>query len=98
MVITFTGLAIGILLLNFNNQVNMNLFILVSLLLSVALIPILLTKRKPPTFKKISSISVKELYKTSPFWNSRYVCVGFSLIFTYLLWELYTWALMNFSV
>merc|ERR1711981_282208 len=54
MVITFTCLALGVLLLNFNNPKEYEPFILVPLLLSVALIPILLTKRKPPTFKKIS--------------------------------------------
>ena len=56
MVITFTCLALGVLLLNFNNPKQYEPFILVSLLLSVALIPILLTKRKPPTFKKITSV------------------------------------------
>jgi len=36
------------------------------LFMSLALIPILLTKRKAPTFKKITGMSLKELYKTSP--------------------------------
>jgi len=31
------------------------------------LIPILLTKKKPPTFKKIRAMSLKNLYKVSPF-------------------------------
>ena len=34
--------------------------------MSLALIPILLTKRKAPTFKKITGMSLKELYETSP--------------------------------
>ena len=39
---------------------------MVSILLSVALVPILLTKRPAPKFKKIETISIKELYKISP--------------------------------
>ena len=35
-------------------------------MLSVALVPILLTKRSAPKFKKIETISIKELYKISP--------------------------------
>ena len=54
MIITFVGIGLGTLLLNFNNPKNYEPFILVSLLLSIALVPILLTKRKPPTFKKTS--------------------------------------------
>ena len=97
MVITFTGLALGVLLLNFNNPSQYEPFILVSLLLSVALIPILLTKRKPPTFKKISSISVKELYKTSPFGTVSMFCVGFLHPAIFTMGAVYG-ALMNFSI
>ncbi len=97
MVITFTGLALGVLLLNFNNPKEYEPFILVSLLLSVALIPILLTKRKPPTFKKISSINIKELYKTSPFGTVSMFCVGFLHPVIFTMGAVYG-ALMNFSI
>ena len=97
MVITFTGLALGVLLLNFNNPSQYEPFILVSLLLSIALIPILLTKRKPPTFKKISSISIKELYKTSPFGTVSMFCVGFLHPAIFTMGAVYG-ALMNFSI
>ena len=97
MVITFTGLALGVLLLNFNNPSQYEPFILVSLLLSVALIPILLTKRKPPTFKKISSISIKDLYKTSPFGTVSMFCVGFLHPVIFTMGAVYG-ALMNFSI
>jgi len=56
MFVTFIGLAIGMLLLNFNSPRNYEPFVLVSILLSVALLPILLTKRKAPKFKKISKV------------------------------------------
>ena len=56
MFITFAGLALGNLLLNVSNPKNYEPFILISLLFSIALIPILLTKRKPPKFKTICQI------------------------------------------
>tara|TARA_Y100000590_G_C15570792_1_gene958494 strand:- start:313 stop:1218 length:906 start_codon:yes stop_codon:yes gene_type:complete len=97
MVITFTCLALGVLLLNFNNPKQYEPFILVSLLLSVALIPILLTKRKPPKFKKISSIKIKELYKTSPLGTVSMFCTGFLHPAIFTMGAVYG-ALMNFSI
>ena len=61
MFISMTALATGSLLLNFSRPEKYEPFILISLLLSVALIPILLTKRKPPKFKKMGTIKIKEL-------------------------------------
>ena len=58
-------MAFGSLLLNISNPKNFEPFILISLLLSMALVPILLTKRKAPQFKKINPIKIKELYKIS---------------------------------
>ena len=97
MVLTFTCLALGVLLLNFNNPKEYEPFILVSVLLSVALIPILLTKRKPPTFKKISSIKIKDLYKTSPFGAVSMFCTGFLHPAIFTMGAVYG-ALMNFSI
>ena len=97
MVITFACLALGVLLLNFNNPKEYEPFILVSLLLSIALIPILLTKRKPPTFKKISSIKIKELYKTSPLGTVSMLCTGFLHPAIFTMGAVYG-ALMNFSI
>ena len=97
MIITFIGLGIGMLLLNFSNPKNYEPFILVSLLLSIALIPILLTKRKPPIFKKISSIKIKELYKISPLATVSMFCTGFIHPAIFTLGAVYG-ALMNFSL
>ncbi len=66
MMVIYFGLAIGMLLLNISKPEDYEPFILVSILLSVALVPILLTKRPAPKFKKIDTISIKELYKISP--------------------------------
>ena len=66
MMVIYFGLAIGMLLLNISKPENYEPFILVSILLSVALVPILLTKRPAPKFKKIETISINELFKISP--------------------------------
>jgi len=97
MFISLTGLALGALLLNFSSPEKYEPFILISLLLSIALIPILLTRRKPPKFKKITGIKIKDLYKISPFGTVGMFCTGFihSAIFT--LGAVYG-ATMNFTI
>ena len=97
MIITFIGLAIGMLLLNFDSPKNYKPFILVSILLSIALVPILLTKRKAPRFKKIGTLKLKELYKISPLGFVSSFCTGIihSVIFT--LTAVYA-ATMNFAI
>ena len=77
MLITYVGMALGNFLLNVSNPKHYEPFILISLLFSIALIPILLTKRKPPKFKKTSSIKFKELFKISPFGSFSMICTGF---------------------
>jgi len=89
MIILYFGLAIGMLLLNLSDPKNYEPFILVSVLLSLALVPILLTKRAAPKFKKIGTISILELYKISPLGTVSSFCTGiihaafFSLIAVY---------------
>ena len=67
MVILYGSIGVGMFLLNFSTPKNFQPFILVSIITSLALIPILLTKKKPPTFKKINAMTFNELYKASPF-------------------------------
>ena len=67
MVILYGSLGFGMFLLNFSSPKNFQPFILVSVITSLALIPILLTKKKPPTFKKIKVMTLKDLYEASPF-------------------------------
>ena len=97
MFITMMGLAIGTLLLNFSSPERYEPFILISLLLSIALIPILLTKRKPPKFKKLSSIKIKDLYKISPFGTVGMFCLGFIHSSLFTLVAVYA-ATINFTV
>ena len=67
MVILYGSLGIGMFFLNFSSPKNFQPFILVSVITSLALIPILLTKKKPPTFKSIKAMKLSELYRASPF-------------------------------
>ena len=66
MVVLYGTMGIGMFLLNFSSPKNFQPFILVSVITSAALIPILLTKKKPPNFKKITGLSLKDLYDASP--------------------------------
>jgi MFS family permease len=97
MVITFSGLAFGSLLLNFDSPKNYEPFILVSLLLSVALVPILLTKRKPPKFKKTSEMKIKELFKISPLASFGMFCTGMIQSSLVTLGAVYA-TTMNFTI
>ena len=76
MIVIYLGLSIGMLLLNVSDPINYEPFILVSVLLSLALVPILLTKRSAPKFKKIGTMSVAELYKISPLGSVSSFCTG----------------------
>ena len=84
MFINYLALAIGMLLLNFDSPKNFKPFILVSILMSIALVPILLVKRTAPKFKKIGTLKLKELYKISPLGTLSSFCTGaiYSALFT----------------
>jgi len=97
MIILFVGLAIGMLLLNVGNPQSFEPFILVSLLMSAALVPILLTKRSAPKFKKIGTISMKELYKISPLGTVSSFCTGVIHSALFSLMAVYA-ATLNFSI
>ena len=97
MFITLTALSLGTLLLNFSSPEKYEPFILVSLLLSFALITILLTKRKAPKFKKLGYIDIKGLYKTSPLGNVSMFCTGLIHSALFTLGAVYA-ASMNFTI
>ena len=66
MFVLYFSNCFGVMLVNFRSPSAADLFILVSLLISVALIPILLTKKPAPEFTTPKFISLKELYHKSP--------------------------------
>ena len=65
-IITFSFVGIGQLLLNLSDPEKMILFIVVSILLSLALLPILLSVSVAPEFSSPKRIGFKELYMISP--------------------------------
>jgi MFS family permease len=97
MVILYGAMGLGMFLLNFSDPLNFEPFILISVITSAALIPILLTKRKAPTFKKISTMTLKEAFISSPFGmiSSFFYGTIQSALFTLL--AVYA-ATMNFSI
>ena len=97
MVILYGSMGIGMFLLNFSSPKNFQPFILVSVITSVALIPILLTKKKPPTFKKIKAMTLKEVYDTSPFGMVSSLFYGTIQSALFTLLAVYA-ASMNFSI
>ncbi len=97
MIVLYGSMAVGMFFLNFSKPENFQPFILVSLFMSLALIPILLTKRKAPTFKKIVGMSLKELYETSPLGMVGSLFYGTAQSALFSLLAVYA-ASMNFSI
>ena len=97
MIVLYGSMALGMFFLNFSKPENFQPFILVSLFMSLSLIPILLTKRKAPTFKKITSMSLKELYKTSPLGMVGSLFYGTTQSALFSLLAVYA-ASMNFTI
>ena len=97
MIINYFGLACGALLLNFDDPTSFKPFILVSILLSIALVPILLTKRPAPKFKKIGTLNLLELYKISPLGTVSSFCTGAIYSALFAMFAVYA-TKINFSL
>jgi len=66
MITMFAGLAGGQLLLNLADPAAFDLFLLVSILVSLALVPLLLAARPGPRPRKARRLTVREVYRASP--------------------------------
>ena len=66
MVIVTGGMGAGQFLLNVAHPARIDLFILISAVISFGLIPILLTAKPAPNFSTSSKMSLLELYRASP--------------------------------
>lgn len=66
LVVNYMGTMTGQFLLNTADPAHMELFVAVSVLVSLALVPISLSTRPAPVFEKLSKIPVKKLFKGSP--------------------------------
>ena len=66
MVIVTGGMGLGQFLLNTAEPGQIDLFIMISVIISFGLIPILLTVKPAPSFATSSKMSLTELYRASP--------------------------------
>jgi len=66
MVITYVAVGVGQLFLNLSDPVGYPLFVLTSVLISVAVVPLLLSASRAPSFEESSSVRLIDLYKISP--------------------------------
>ena len=66
MIISLGGLAGGQFLLNLASPEQIELFILSSLLISLAVVPILVSANRGPTLTSSESVSILQLYRVSP--------------------------------
>jgi MFS family permease len=66
MVVTTIGLGGGQFLLNLADPMGVDLFIMVSIIVSFGLVPILLTARPAPSFASTGKMSLLALYRASP--------------------------------
>tara|TARA_Y100000590_G_C15743841_1_gene1021261 strand:- start:4945 stop:6180 length:1236 start_codon:yes stop_codon:yes gene_type:complete len=85
MIITFSFVGLGQFLLNLSDPAKVDLFILISILLSFALLPILLSLSSAPSFKNAQRFTFKELYIISPlgFLGAFFTGMAHSAIFGY---------------
>ena len=85
MIITFVFVGLGQLLLNISDPSKVDLFILVSILLSFALLPILLTNTEQPNTTDTKSFSLAEFYTISPlgFVGALFTGLAHSAVFGY---------------
>ena len=97
MVVLYGSMGVGMFLLNFSSPKNFQPFILVSVITSAALIPILLTKKKAPTFKRIQAMSLMDLYQASPFGMVSSLFYGTIQSALFTLLAVYATS-MNFSI
>lgn len=66
MLISFGGMAGGQIMLNFFPPSGFELFLLVSLLISLAVIPILISVSRAPQFEMMEKVNIVQLYRVSP--------------------------------
>ena len=85
MIITFSFVGLGQFLLNLSDPIEVDLFILVSILLSFALLPILLSSSEAPNISNPKRFSLKELFVISPlgFIGAFFTGLAHSAVFGY---------------
>ncbi|MEM6812086.1 MAG: MFS transporter [Pseudomonadota bacterium] len=74
--IGYGGMMIGQFLLNISDPSTITLFVLASILVSIALLPISLSSRPAPAFDEPDTVSLRRLYKISPLGLAGVFAVG----------------------
>jgi len=86
LIVNYLGIMVGQILMNIADPSNIELFITVSVLVSLALVPISLSARPAPNFEKLSTMTIQRLLKISPLGTVSIFQTGFAsaAIFTIL--------------
>jgi MFS family permease len=66
MVVTYIGVGAGQLLMNLADPLDFELFVLTSVLISIAVVPLLLSAGSPPKFQDSVRIGLPELFRLTP--------------------------------
>ena len=89
MIITMGGLGLGQISGGFDNGITSQLFLLASILVSIAVVPILLTASPAPEFAEPESVSMRRLYSISPLAMLGMVLQGMTASMTFGLGAIY---------
>jgi len=89
MIITMGGLGLGQISGGFDNGVTSQLFLLASILVSIAVVPILLSVSPAPEFAEPESVSMRRLYTISPLAMLGMVLQGMTASMTFGLGAIY---------
>ena len=76
-IVSYGGMVIGQYFLNFADPSDIDLFVMTSILVSIALLPISLSSRPAPEFDEPDHLSLKRLYVISPLGLAGAFAVGF---------------------
>ncbi len=66
MIVTMAGIAAGQMMISFDDGNGLSLFLLASVLVSIAVVPILITEGNAPEFSAPERMSMRRLYNISP--------------------------------
>ncbi len=66
MIVTMAGMASGQMMISFGSENGVGLFLMASVMVSVAVVPILITVGKAPEFEAPERISLRRLFQISP--------------------------------
>jgi MFS family permease len=78
MIIQFTAMAFGQFIINIADPLTFDLFVILSVIVSLSLVPLTLTKSPGPNIQESSDLSFKELFNAAPLAFFASLMCGFS--------------------